>query len=113
MGRCGGRCGRGSCRRGWCLCLFAPEAGAIAGGVIGGIFGGASGGVIAKKLTEPDASNQEKLLAMAKGAGTGLVTGTIAGAVGAAGLSIGATGYALDLGGALITTPIACLLGLL
>jgi RHS repeat-associated protein len=90
---------------------FSPQVGAIVGGIVGGVIGGASGGVIAKKLEDPDASTEEKVLAMAKGAGIGIVTGTTGGLIGAAGLSIGATGYAVNLAGAVIATPIACVLG--
>ncbi|MBW2005045.1 MAG: RHS domain-containing protein [Deltaproteobacteria bacterium] len=90
---------------------FSPKVGAIVGGIVGGIFGGASSGLITKKLEDPNASTEEKLWATGKGAGIGLVTGTILGTVGAAGLSIGATGYSVNLAGAVIATPIACVLG--
>jgi len=90
---------------------FSPKVGAMVGGIVGGLIGGASGGVIAKKIEDQNASTEEKLLATAKGAGIGLIVGTTGGLIGAAGLSIGATGYAVDLAGAVITTPIACVLG--
>jgi len=91
---------------------FSPEVGAIVGGIAGGLIGGASGGVIAKKLEDPYASTAEKLQATAKGAGIGIATGTIAGALGVTATSIGATGYAISLASAVITTPIACVLGI-
>jgi RHS repeat-associated protein len=88
-----------------------PQVSPYVGGIVGGFVGGAIGGGVGKTIKDPHSSAGERLLAMGKGAGIGIITGTITGAVGAAVLSIGATGYAMDLTGAVITTPIACVLG--
>jgi RHS repeat-associated protein len=68
--------------------VFSPKVGAMVGGIVGGLIGGASAGGITKKLEDPNASTEEKLLATAKGAGIGLIVGTTGGLIGAAVLSI-------------------------
>ena len=68
--------------------VFSHKVGAMVGGIVGGVIGGASAGGITKKLEDPNASTEEKLLATAKGAGIGLIVGTTGGLIGAAVLSI-------------------------
>ena len=85
--------------------------GGTTGGAIGGTLGGAAAGIVTKVLSDPHASTKDMLLAMPKGAGIGLVTGGIAGKLGAVVQTFGATAIIADLYTTVITTPIACVLG--
>ena len=90
---------------------FSPKVGAIVGGIVGGIFGGASSGLITKKLEDPNASTKEKLWATGKGAGIGLIVGTLGGVVSSAAIGMSTLKVGVDIGAAVLTTPIACVLG--
>jgi hypothetical protein len=94
-----------------------PPAGSTVGGMIGGAvagtIGGAFGGMVGKRLTDPQASNKEMGLAIAKGAGIGAVAGGTAGGLGAAAFGAGATPLAAELAGAMAAAPIATGLGLI
>ncbi len=84
------------------------------GGAIGGTVGGAFGGMVSKHLSDPHATTEKKLLAAAKGAGIGLITGTIGGKLGAALKTVvGASGAAVEIAKDMITAPIALGLGLI
>lgn len=87
-----------------------PQAGGLVGGIVGGFVGGAFGGGVGKTLKDPHASTGEKLLAMAKGAGIGTVTGAIVGAIGATAAGIETLKVGVNIGAAVIATPIGCLL---
>jgi len=86
--------------------IIFPEASPYVGGVVGGFVGGAVGGGVSKTLMDPDPTVKGRLLAMGKGAGFGTLVGGIGGAIGGAAVSIGATGPAVEIAKAVITTPI-------
>ena len=101
----------------WLASIAGGAAGGIVGTVTGLAFGGATGGaaggavggytsnLLAKALSDPDASTREKLLAGAKGAGIGLITGTISGKLGAALKTVvGASGAAVEIAKDMIDT---------
>jgi hypothetical protein len=88
--------------------------GGTAGGSIGGTLGGAAAGIVTKRLSDLEASKGEMALAAAKGAGIGLITGSIAGKIGAALKTVvGASGAAVEITKDMITAPIALGLGLI
>jgi RHS repeat-associated protein len=88
--------------------------GGTAGGAIGGTLGGAAAGIVTKRLSDLEASKGEMALAAAKGAGIGLITGSIAGKIGAALKTVvGASGAAVEIAKNMITAPIALGLGLI
>jgi len=94
--------------------VLGPATGGITGSAIGGTMGGFIGGMVGKHLSNPNASDKEKLLAGAKGAGIGLITGTIAGKIGTALKTVvGASGAAVEIAKDMITAPIALGLGLI
>ena len=94
--------------------LLGSALGPVKGGAIGGAFGGFVGGVLSKHLGEPDASDRAKLLTGAKGAGIGLITGTISGKLSSALKTVvGASGPAVEIAKDMITAPIALGLGLI
>jgi len=91
--------------------VFSPKVGAIVGSIVGGVIGGASAGGITKKLEDPNASTEEKLWATGKGAGIGLIIGTFGGFVSYTAIGMNTLRVGVDIGAAVITTPIACVLG--
>jgi RHS repeat-associated protein len=94
--------------------VLGPSTGGITGSAIGGTMGGFIGGMVGKHLSNPNASDKEKLLAGAKGAGIGLITGTISGKLGTALKTVvGASGAAVEIAKDMITAPIALGLGLI
>jgi len=94
-----------------------PQAGSIVGGMVGGAvagaFGGAFGGGVGERLSDPNASNRDMGLAIARGAGIGFVTGGISGGLATAAMSVGATGFTADIAVTLVSAPIGLGLGLI
>jgi RHS repeat-associated protein len=87
--------------------------GGTAGGAIGGAFGGAISVGVTKRLSDPNPSNRDMLLAGTKGAVIGLITGTIGGKLGSLLKNVvGASGAAVEIAKDMITAPIALGLGL-
>jgi RHS repeat-associated protein len=88
--------------------------GGTAGGAIGGTLGGFVASGISKRLGDLEASNKDVALAAAKGAGIGLITGTLAGKIGSALKTVvGASGTVVEIGKDMITAPIVLGLGLI
>jgi RHS repeat-associated protein len=88
--------------------------GGTAGGAIGGAFGGAISGGVTKRLSDPNPSNRDMLMAGTKGAVIGLITGTIGGKLGSLLKNVvGASGAAVEIAKDMITAPIALGLGLI
>ncbi len=88
--------------------------GGTAGGAIGGAFGGAISGGVTKRLSNPNPSNRDMLMAGTKGAVIGLITGTIGGKLGSLLKNVvGASGAAVEIAKDMITAPIALGLGLI
>jgi len=88
--------------------------GGTAGGAIGGTLGGFVASGVSKRLGDPGASNKNVALAAAKGAGIGLITGTVAGKIGVVLKTVvGASGAAVEIAKDMITAPIVLGLGLI
>ncbi|RLB33025.1 MAG: hypothetical protein DRH12_18870, partial [Deltaproteobacteria bacterium] len=94
---------------------FPPASGMVAtmiGNAVAGAIGGATAGMVGTRLRNPGATNKEILLGTAKGAGIGLLTGSISGAAGGAVAQLGASPAVGELAGTMIAQPIDIGLGL-
>jgi hypothetical protein len=86
--------------------IVAPHLSATVGGMVGGVFGGMAGATLSVYSSNPCPSPVDYAKAVLKGGLIGGVTGFMGGGMVASAATVGATGAAVHVGGAMFTAPI-------